>query len=71
MAGKCWISTARKIFGKDAVYHEGDERYAYITSCGELHIHCGKRRTKFRPSSVAWIGEAVVARAIGSITSLT
>ena len=43
MARKSWKSIARKVFGKEAVHHEGDGQYAYVTSCGELHYSLWRR----------------------------
>ena len=33
MARKSWITIARKVLGKEAVHHEGDGQYAFVTLC--------------------------------------
>lgn len=33
MATKSWKSIAKKAFGKEAVHHEGDGQFAFVTPC--------------------------------------
>jgi hypothetical protein len=37
MARSAWKRIARKLFGKEAVHHEGDGQFAFVTPCREFH----------------------------------
>ena len=32
-----WNGIAKKVIGKEAVYHGGDGQFAFVTPCRELH----------------------------------
>jgi len=38
MARKNWTSIAGKVFGREAVHHEEDGQFAFVTPCRELHV---------------------------------
>jgi hypothetical protein len=38
MAHRSWTSIAKKAFGKEAVHHEGDGQFAFVTPCREVQF---------------------------------